>query len=64
MVKYENLIIRRSKTHKDLVLSSNVEKVFRVFYKGQEKLNTLNYDEASDYFNDFEKVLNNGGDLE
>ena len=49
------LIIRRSKKVKDLFLTSNTEKVYRVYLFGQEMINGLEYDKVSDYFNALEK---------
>ncbi len=45
-----DLIIRRSQIKRDMVLSCNSEKVYRVFLFGKEILNSLNYDEVSNYF--------------
>jgi hypothetical protein len=50
-----NLIIRRSKVVRDLFLTSNTEKVYRVYLFGQEMMNGLEYDKVSDYFNALEK---------
>jgi len=50
------LIIRRSKKVHDLYLTCNSEKVYRVFRFGQEVLNTLDYDQASDHFNSLELI--------
>lgn len=50
-----NLVIRRSKHVRDLFLTSNPEKVYRVYLFGQEMMNDLDYDKVSDYFNELEK---------
>lgn len=49
------LIIRRSKKMRDLFLTCNTEKVYRVYLFGQEMMNDLDYDKVSDYFNALEK---------
>ena len=47
----QNLIIRKSKFNNYLYLIKNAENVFRVVCRNEEKFNSLNYDEASEYFN-------------
>lgn len=53
-----NLIIRRSKIIKDLILTSNIEKVYRVYLSNEEKYNNIDYNKVSDYFNKLEKEIN------
>lgn len=48
------LIIRRSK-NKDLILSCNNEKVYRLFRFGQEIDNDIDYDRISDQFDEMDK---------
>lgn len=50
----DKLIIRRSK-NANISLTMNSEKVYRVFHDGKEILNTLDYSEASDKFNEVEE---------
>lgn len=52
------LIIRKSQYNRSLLLLSNQEKVYRVFIDGIEKINTLDYDTASNLFNVLENELN------
>jgi len=54
-MRYENLIIRRSRVVPGLYLSSNREKVYRVNLNGKELLNDLSYDKASDFFDQLER---------
>ncbi len=56
-MRYENLIIRRSKVVPGLYLSSNRENVYRVILDGKELLNDLSYDKVSDFFDQKEKEL-------
>lgn len=53
----QNLIIRKSKIYKDLILTCNIEKVYRVYLNGEEKINNIDYDIVSDYFNELEKEI-------
>jgi hypothetical protein len=52
---YNNLIIRKSKTVPDLILSCNREKVYRVYFCGEELINDLDYNKVSDFFNQVEQ---------
>lgn len=56
----KNLVIRKSRHNENLILVCNSEKVYRVFLNGEEKINGLDYDEVSDYFNQLEKITYNG----
>lgn len=51
------LIIRVSKINTSLILSQNIEQVFRVHLNGVENFNTLHYESASDTFNLIEAEL-------
>jgi hypothetical protein len=51
-----NLTIRKSKYH-NLVLICNSELVYRIFLNGIEKMNNMDYNIVSDYFNELEKTL-------
>jgi len=55
MVK--SLIIRVSKINRSLILSMNIENVYRVFIDGVEKFNGLCYNEASDFYNKLEQGI-------
>ncbi len=54
-MNYTNLIIRKSKINRDLILSRNMEGVYRIFLFGQEIFNDLNYNNTSNKFNTLEK---------
>ena len=43
---YNPLIVKQSMEIKSLLLSVNCEKVFRVFYRGDEKYNGMDYKKA------------------
>ena len=51
---YNILVIRKSKEVNNLILTSNNEKVYRVYSDNKEVLNTLDYDKASNYFDSIE----------
>ena len=51
------LIIRRSKKHEHLILTYNIEKVFRIYLNGEEKMNNIDYNIISDYFNKLENEI-------
>jgi len=48
------LVIRKSRSVPDLILTCNREKVYRVFLFKQEMMNDLDYDKVSNYFNQLE----------
>lgn len=50
----ENLVIRKSKVHKNLILIQNCEKVYFIFCDGQMIDNNLDYNTISDNFNGIE----------
>lgn len=50
----DNLIIKNSKTIDDLYLVYSIEKVYRIFYRGKEVFNELDYNIVADYFNKLE----------
>jgi hypothetical protein len=54
-MNYNNLILRKSKIKRDLILSRNIEGVYRIFYFGQEIFNDLSYNIVSNKFNELEK---------
>ena len=51
------LIIRVSKINRSLILAMNQENVYRVFLNGIESFNGLEYEEASNYFNEVEENI-------
>ena len=51
----QNLIIRRSKIKRDLILTRNAEKVYWIYLFGKDVDNGLDYTEMSDKFNELEK---------
>ena len=51
------LIIRVSKINRSLILSCNQEKVYRVFLNGIENFNGLEYNEASNFYNQLEDTI-------
>ncbi|MFA5049268.1 MAG: hypothetical protein WC516_09655 [Patescibacteria group bacterium] len=53
-MNYNNLILRKSKIKRDLILSRNIEGVYRIFLFGQEIFNDLNYNNTSNKFNELE----------
>jgi len=52
----QNIIIRRSKINPLLVLSCNQEYVYSIYLDGKLKLNDLDYNIVSDYYNELENV--------
>lgn len=53
----KSLIIRVSKINRSLILSCSIEKVYRVFLNGVENFNGLDYNNASNIFNELEKSI-------
>jgi len=50
----KNIIIRKSKNYPSLLLVSNSEKVYRIYFMGEELFNSLDYDTISNYFTKLE----------
>jgi hypothetical protein len=53
----KTLVIRVSKINRSLILVSNQENVFRVYLNGVENFNGLDYNEASNIFNQLESKI-------
>jgi len=54
---HQIMVIRKSKRIHSLVLLYSLEGVYRIFYKGIEKYNGLDFNEVSDSFDKLEKIL-------